>query len=315
MSLPCAQIQKRPAKDRGNCCRGRDASTPCRSPTTMHRDDVERQQPAASGKAIESHAEFSPSAPRAGSPIIAPFVATTVDAHSASGHSSPCDANIISPSHARPATSPRVSRTRAFESSGSSATATGSSPAASFATSNRSTTPQRLIVAPEALSRFYVESSGKTHADTHVGASWMTREDRLSDIEDYVEYLDALHAHMLCVTGRRVADVHRTRLLAGRRHGRALARAHEACTSIARCSGEARSRPTSISRRRPQLRAARLTSIAGTADEHATPAMLAAQDARLRTSGIACEHVSFNGSHRIRSRGARTPRRGRCRCR
>ena len=56
--------------------------------------------------------------------------------------------------------------------------------------------PERLIVAPEALSRFYVETPGKTHADTHVGASWMTREDRLSDIEDYVEYLDALHAHI-----------------------------------------------------------------------------------------------------------------------
>jgi len=49
--------------------------------------------------------------------------------------------------------------------------------------------PHRMIVAPEALSRFYVEVAGKTHADTHVGASWMTREDRLSDIEDYVEYL------------------------------------------------------------------------------------------------------------------------------
>jgi hypothetical protein len=56
--------------------------------------------------------------------------------------------------------------------------------------------PHRMIVAPEALSRFYVEVPGKTHADTHVGASWMTREDRLSDIEDYVEYLDALHAHI-----------------------------------------------------------------------------------------------------------------------
>ena len=62
-------------------------------------------------------------------------------------------------------------------------------------------TPERLIVAPEALSRFYVEVQGKTHADTHVGASWMTREDRLSDIEDYVEYLDALHAHIWSALG------------------------------------------------------------------------------------------------------------------
>src|SRR5919202_1046254 len=51
----------------------------------------------------------------------------------------------------------------------------------------------RLIVAPEALSRFYVESgAGTRHADVPVGATWMTREDRLSEIADYVSYLDGL---------------------------------------------------------------------------------------------------------------------------
>src|SRR3546814_5982443 len=49
----------------------------------------------------------------------------------------------------------------------------------------------RLIVAPEALSRFYLEVKGRTHAESPVGASWMTREDRLSEIDDYVAYLDA----------------------------------------------------------------------------------------------------------------------------
>ncbi len=46
----------------------------------------------------------------------------------------------------------------------------------------------RLVVAPEALSRMYVQGSEGT-----VGASWMTREDRLTEIDDYVNYLDALH--------------------------------------------------------------------------------------------------------------------------
>ena len=49
---------------------------------------------------------------------------------------------------------------------------------------------RRLIVAPEALSRFYVAGTGTP--DSKVGASWMTREDRLSEIEDYVRYLDAV---------------------------------------------------------------------------------------------------------------------------
>ena len=45
------------------------------------------------------------------------------------------------------------------------------------------------VVAVEGLSRFYLEGhSGR------VGASWMTREDRLRDIQNYLTYLDAVAA-------------------------------------------------------------------------------------------------------------------------
>jgi predicted esterase len=46
--------------------------------------------------------------------------------------------------------------------------------------------PGRMIVAPEALSRSYFEENGARR----VGASWMTKEDREAEIEDYVRYLD-----------------------------------------------------------------------------------------------------------------------------
>jgi predicted esterase len=46
---------------------------------------------------------------------------------------------------------------------------------------------QRLIVVPEGLSRYYVD-----HRTRAVGASWMTSEDRLHEIDDYLQYLDAL---------------------------------------------------------------------------------------------------------------------------
>jgi len=49
----------------------------------------------------------------------------------------------------------------------------------------------RLFVAPEALSRHYVE--GKGGPESRVGASWMTREDRMAEMADYVRYLDAVH--------------------------------------------------------------------------------------------------------------------------
>src|SRR6266704_2680299 len=50
---------------------------------------------------------------------------------------------------------------------------------------------RRCIVAPEGLSRFYLTEHP---TERRVGASWMTREDRLHEIDDYVRYLDALHA-------------------------------------------------------------------------------------------------------------------------
>ncbi|GAB2786980.1 esterase [Rhabdobacter roseus] len=50
-----------------------------------------------------------------------------------------------------------------------------------------------LIVAPEALSRFYSQSTSSRGTSERVGASWMTREERQSEIDDYVAYLDALY--------------------------------------------------------------------------------------------------------------------------
>lgn len=50
--------------------------------------------------------------------------------------------------------------------------------------------PRRCIVAPEALSRFYVGGQGRHGPESRVGATWMTREDREHEIEDYVRYLD-----------------------------------------------------------------------------------------------------------------------------
>ncbi|NNE70421.1 MAG: hypothetical protein HKN29_08675, partial [Rhodothermales bacterium] len=51
--------------------------------------------------------------------------------------------------------------------------------------------PDRLLVVPEGLSRFY----GKGFSE-RPGASWMTREAREDEIRDYVGYMDALMAHL-----------------------------------------------------------------------------------------------------------------------
>ena len=47
-----------------------------------------------------------------------------------------------------------------------------------------------LFIAPEGLHRFYLNGT-----NGRVGASWMTKEDRLNDIEDYCHYLDQVYLH------------------------------------------------------------------------------------------------------------------------
>lgn len=47
---------------------------------------------------------------------------------------------------------------------------------------------QHLIVAPEGLSKYYLKGfTGR------VGATWMTKEDRLNDIDNYLTYLEAVY--------------------------------------------------------------------------------------------------------------------------
>lgn len=50
----------------------------------------------------------------------------------------------------------------------------------------------QCIVAPEGLSRFYLDPEHR-----RVGATWMTREDRELEIQDQITYLDSLHHALL----------------------------------------------------------------------------------------------------------------------
>ncbi|HMP98409.1 MAG TPA: hypothetical protein PKC24_01420 [Cyclobacteriaceae bacterium] len=51
---------------------------------------------------------------------------------------------------------------------------------------------QICVIAPEGLSRFYLEGFyGR------VGATWMTKEDRLRDISNYIKYLNALYQELV----------------------------------------------------------------------------------------------------------------------
>lgn len=55
----------------------------------------------------------------------------------------------------------------------------------------------RLIVIPEAMSRFYLDTRPGHSAGSKVGATWLTREDRQTEIADTVAYLDGLYERIL----------------------------------------------------------------------------------------------------------------------
>jgi predicted esterase len=54
---------------------------------------------------------------------------------------------------------------------------------------------ETCVIAPEGLSRFYVEDlpTRMRTGNNRVGATWMTRENRLTDIENYCEYLTSVY--------------------------------------------------------------------------------------------------------------------------
>ncbi len=58
---------------------------------------------------------------------------------------------------------------------------------------------EHFIVAPEGLHRFYLQGH-----NGRVGASWMTKEARLDDIKDYINFSDQLFTHIMDQVGGEV---------------------------------------------------------------------------------------------------------------
>lgn len=54
---------------------------------------------------------------------------------------------------------------------------------------------ETCVIAPEGLSHFYIEDmpTRMRTGNNRVGATWMTRENRLTDIENYCEYLTSVY--------------------------------------------------------------------------------------------------------------------------
>jgi len=153
--------------------------------------------------------------------------------------------------------------------------------------------PRRLLVAPEALSRFYHDDHRR------VGASWMTREDREREIEDYVRYWDLLHDRVFEIIERASVRL----VLLGFSQGAATAarwaaRGRGAVDHLVLWGAAAPPELDSATSLEPLTRM-QLSLVAGTRDKLFSDGAREEQKQRLDRHGVSFSELGFDGGHRL----------------
>jgi predicted esterase len=159
----------------------------------------------------------------------------------------------------------------------------------------------RLFVAPEALSRYYLAPpiGGPHPPNTPVGGSWMTSEDREFEIADYVNYLDQLHDEIFSVVNRGSVRL----WVLGFSQGTAtaarwIARGRVEPDRVVLWAGLL---PPELERESAArlVRRSPLTIVVGRQDEFATPERVAEQGMKLKTLDVPYTTIRFDGGHEI----------------
>jgi len=155
------------------------------------------------------------------------------------------------------------------------------------------TDPTAVVIAPEGLSRFYLRGNGG-----RVGASWMTSDDRLHEINDHVGFLNRLANNILAACP---PDVHITVL--GFSQGTA---------TVSRWLAQALFRPAQLilwaggfpedlepAVAKQLLQGLALTVVVGTEDEYISAPQIEQLREHLLKQGAAPTLVSFVGKHEL----------------
>lgn len=160
----------------------------------------------------------------------------------------------------------------------------------------------RLIVAPEALSRFYngdLESRIARKGPVTVGASWMTSEERLVDIGDNLDYLDALHVRTTALLRGATPKV----TLLGFSQGGATATRWAARGTVpfdrVVVWGAAIAHDVDLADPDSALRRPETIVVYGTRDRITTPEAVAGELARLTAASFPVRQLPFAGGHRL----------------
>ena len=151
----------------------------------------------------------------------------------------------------------------------------------------------RLVVAPEALSRFYLEDHQR------VGASWMTREDRLTEIDDYVRYLDLTHDQIMKVCAPTASKVNVLGFSQGVATATRWAIRGQAEVGHLVLWGSPLPHELAEPSELASLRRMRVTLVGGNRDRFLDEAAWDGERQRLRAADVAFEELHFEGGHRL----------------
>ena len=161
----------------------------------------------------------------------------------------------------------------------------------------------RLIVAPEALSRFYLDpiSERRAHRNPRVGATWMTREDREAEIADQLTYLDLVAAEVR----QQLSGASPRLVVFGFSQGTAtvcrwLAASELRADHLVLWAGGIPPE-LDLPAWSAHLRGASITLVAGDADAMVPPEAVAREAERLSSAGVAFHAHRFAGEHRVDS--------------
>lgn len=150
----------------------------------------------------------------------------------------------------------------------------------------------RLLIAPEALSRFYLR--GGTGP---IGASWMTREERELEIGDTLRWLDGLAAHLELLHGARPTTVLGFSQGAAAAWRWTLLGASRIDGLVA--WGGALPSDVDLARQRARLERLRIQLVRGAGDATYDTTAFERDRTRLAELGLSSEALGFDGGHRL----------------
>lgn len=154
---------------------------------------------------------------------------------------------------------------------------------------------KHLVVVPEAQSRFYLEG-----VYGRVGATWMTKEDRTTDIQDYLGYLDDLYSELM-----KVIDTDVKVIVFGFSQGAATASrwANSGSVNADHLVLWSSIFPPDLEME-GQIRNLNLQSwlVVGNTDEYLTDDRLVENEAIMAKMGVKPKVIHFDGGHKIGSK-------------